>query len=197
MLRKVKDLGWKISRLRCDNGTGEYTSKTIQEVIEREGISFEPCPPDSHDKNGVAERMIRTINTLATAALLDAKLPMKFWGEAVNTVVYTKNRTPNSTLPNYVSPHEMLTGTRPNIMHLKRFGCASYRLLPKEQRDPSMGRYASHSRACALMGYVHSATKIWRLWDFELEKAINASNVIFREDLNATDVKEIAVFTAD
>lgn len=127
MLKKVKNLGWNVKRLRCDNGSGEYASQNIQKLLEEEGIQFEPCPPDSHDKTGVAERAIRTINTLATAILLDARLPQSFWGEAVSTVVYTRNRTPNSTLPGHMSPHERLVGAKPSISHLRKFGCAAFR----------------------------------------------------------------------
>jgi hypothetical protein len=36
-----------------------------------------------------------------------------------------------------------------------------------------------------MLSYVHDNAKIWHIWDFEIKKAIECSNVIINEDLNA------------
>jgi hypothetical protein len=36
-----------------------------------------------------------------------------------------------------------------------------------------------------MVGYVHDSTTIWRLWDFEKKRAIEASNVTFLEEEDA------------
>jgi hypothetical protein len=38
------------------------------------------------------------------------------------------------------------------------------------------------------LGYVHKTTKVWRLWDFDRNRAVECSNVVWREDQNAFDV---------
>nr|GFC71547.1 hypothetical protein [Tanacetum cinerariifolium] len=43
-------------------------------------------------KNGVAERRNRTLIEAARTMLADAKLPVTFWAEAVNTACYVQNR---------------------------------------------------------------------------------------------------------
>jgi hypothetical protein len=80
--------GYQIKRFRCDNGRGEYDNKTFRSVLTAGGTTYEPCPPYSHHKNGVAERMIRTITEKARAMMIDSQTPVQFWGEAVNTAVY-------------------------------------------------------------------------------------------------------------
>jgi hypothetical protein len=36
--------------------------------------------------------------------------------------------------------------------------------------------------------YVHKITKVWRLWDFDGNRAIECLNVVWREDQNAFDM---------
>nr|GFC63625.1 ribonuclease H-like domain-containing protein [Tanacetum cinerariifolium] len=43
-------------------------------------------------QNGVAERRNRTLIEAARTMLADAKLPVTFWAEAVNTACYVQNR---------------------------------------------------------------------------------------------------------
>ena len=119
----MKTLGYIIKRFRCDNGRGEYNNKEFLDLQSSNGITYEPAPPYSQHKNGVAERMIRTINTKARSMLLDAALPMRFWAEAIRTSCYLHQRTPTLGLPECKSPYEMLLGKAPNIHHLRRFGC--------------------------------------------------------------------------
>jgi hypothetical protein len=59
----------------------------------------------------------------------------------------------------------------------------AYKYIPKEQRDK--GKFTERSKPCMMLGYVHDTAKIWRIWDFEIKKAIECSNVIFNEDLKA------------
>lgn len=84
-----------------------------------------------------------------------------------------------------MSPHETLLGTRPALAHLRRFGYKVYRHLPEEQR---VGKFSDRARPSMMLGYVHHATRLWRLWDFSLHGrggAVESSNVRFVESLNA------------
>ena len=76
----------KVVTLRTDNG-GEYTSTQFEEYLKAEGIRHELTVPKTPQQNGVAERLNRTLVEMARSMLLDAKLPKKFWAEAVSTVV--------------------------------------------------------------------------------------------------------------
>jgi len=53
---------------------------------------------------------------------------------------------------------------KPELHHLRRFGCIAYKRIPKEQIATKMG---ARSKACMMVGYVHDTTKVWRIWDPE------------------------------
>lgn len=79
----VQNQGYHIKQFRCDNGSGEFNNAEFLDLLLGEGIIFEPAPPYTQHKNGVAERMIPTINIKARCMLLDAELDARFWAEAV------------------------------------------------------------------------------------------------------------------
>ena len=83
----------KVRTFRTDNG-GEYTSSQFENYLKAEGIRHELTVPKTPQQNGVAERLNRTLVEMARSMLLNSKLPKKFWGEAISTAVYLKNRAP-------------------------------------------------------------------------------------------------------
>ena len=71
--------------------------------------------------------------------IYDQDIPMHLWAEATRTVVYIQNRISYSAL-GFKTPEEMFTGKKPEVSHLKIFGCPVYIHIPKEKRtklDPS------------------------------------------------------------
>ena len=75
-------------------------------------------------------------------------MPHYYWAEAVSTAVYIMNRTPIAAVHN-VTLEEKFTGTKPNLAHLKVFGCIAYVHVLDELRtklDPK-------AEKCVLIGY--------------------------------------------
>ena len=69
----------------------------------------------------------------------DQDLLMHLWAEATRTIVYVQNRLSHSAL-GFKTPEEMFTGNKPEVSHLKIFGCPLYIHITKEKRtklDPS------------------------------------------------------------
>jgi hypothetical protein len=69
----------------------------------------------------------------------DQDLSMCLWAEAAMAVVYVQNRLSHSAL-GLKTPEEMFTGKKPEVSHLKIFGCLVFIHIPKEKRnkpDPS------------------------------------------------------------
>ena len=60
-------------------------------------------------------------------------LPMNLWDEATRKTVYVQNRLSHSALESK-TPEEMYTGKKPELSHLKIFGCPVYVHIPKEKR---------------------------------------------------------------
>ena len=123
--------------------------------------------------------MIRTITTKAGALLLDARLPAEFWAEAIQTAVYLHARSPSQSNKGK-TPFEMIYHEKPELHHLRRFGCLAYKLVPVPQHGEK--KFGRHLQECIILGYVHQTTKIWRLWNPSTKKVIQASDVRFDEE---------------
>jgi hypothetical protein len=73
------------------------------------------------------------------AMIHDQDLPMHLWAEVARTTVYVQNKISHSAL-GFKTPEEMFTRKKPEVIHLKIFGCPIYLHIPKEKRtklDPS------------------------------------------------------------
>nr|GEU37103.1 hypothetical protein [Tanacetum cinerariifolium] len=73
-------------------------------------------------QNGVVERRNRTLIKAARTMLANAKLPVTFWAEAVNTACYVQNRVLVNKSHNK-TPYELFNGRSPTIGFLKPFSC--------------------------------------------------------------------------
>ena len=86
--------------------------------------------------------MVLLRETLAegiTAMLTEAHLPDSYWGYALATMVHIHNRSPTSALTT-MTPYECIYGHKPNVSHLRIFGCLAYANVQKDKR-----------RACSLI----------------------------------------------
>jgi hypothetical protein len=60
--------------------------------------------------------------------LFDAKLPVQFWGEAMQVACYLRNRSPAAGKSK--TPHGMFSGKKPDVSHLK----SVWAKVPDQQR---------------------------------------------------------------
>ena len=127
-----KSTSKRLKVLRSDNA-GEYLSSEFRDYLSREGIRHELTIPKTSQQNGVAERMNRTLVESVRSMLIDAHLPHKFWAEALSTAVYLRNRSPTKAVEDK-TPYEAWSGDRPNVKHLRVFGCIAYAHVPKDER---------------------------------------------------------------
>ena len=81
---------------------------------------------------------------------------MSFWLDAVLTRQYLINRLPTSTLPENVTPFEIITnGRKPDLSHLRIWGCKCFVAVPNELRGkagPKHTRSASRSGPDPVLG---------------------------------------------
>ena len=176
--------GRKLKALRTDNG-GEYTSKEFETYLKQNGIGHERTVPKTPEQNGVAERMNRTIIETARCMLAEAKLPWKFWAEAVSMAVYLRNRSPTTAVSG-MTPFEALTGDKPCVDILRVFGCFAYVHVPKDERR----KFDSKSKMCILLGY-GSKTKAYRLYEKIRGRIIYSRDVIFNESKCGIEEEQI------
>ena len=168
----LKDI--KISFIRSDNAR-EFTSPIIQEYAREMKIVWEFTAPYSSHQNGVAERHHRTIFEKVRAVLYDAGMEEQFWGEAVNYVVYTRDRIPSRTSGKKTTPHEAWYGVKPSIEHLRPFGCICWAY----NHEAYEKKLTHRGIKCRLLGY--GARNQYRLWNVEKKQVHTSAYVIFDE----------------
>ena len=163
----------KVRTFRTDNG-GEYTSSQFENYLKAEGITHELTVHKTPQQNGVAERLNRTLVEMARSMFLNSKLPKKFWGEAISTAVYLKNRTPVKALNK--TPFEVWHGKKPKVNHLRMFGSDAYAHVVQDER----AKFDTKTRKCIMIGY-ENVTKGYRLYDAIEGKIIYSHDVQFNE----------------
>lgn len=113
----------KIKCIRSDNGT-EFTSRQFRDLLSRHGIRQETSAPYSPHQNGTAERNWRTLFDMARCMLVESELPKSLWPYAVQTAGVIRNRCFNKRTGQ--TAYKMLTGKRPDLSRMKKFGSLCY-----------------------------------------------------------------------
>jgi hypothetical protein len=89
--------------------------------------------PYNPQQNGVVERKHRKICEAVKAMMFDEDLPNSLWAEATSIVMYISNRCPHVILKDKI-PEEVFSWIKPEVGHLRIFGCPMYIHVPKEKR---------------------------------------------------------------
>jgi hypothetical protein len=84
-----------------------------------------------------------------TRAMLNEKnLSNYFWVEAVAIAIYIMNQTP-TTIVHGMTPEEKFTGKKPDVSHLRVFGCTTYVHVLNEKRS----KLDTKAMKCIFIGY--------------------------------------------
>ena len=134
---KTVEASWELksgNRVRniCFDGAKEFVEGPFAKHLASRGISVQVTAPYAHSQAGKAERYIRTIEDKIQTLLADAKLPPSFWGDAALTYQYVRNRVFTSTLPYGTTPYEAMNGVKPDLSHLRVWGCQCFPAIPPE-----------------------------------------------------------------
>lgn len=164
----------KVKALRTDRG-GEFNSKRFAAYCDERGMMHYLTAPYSPQQNGVVERRNQTIVSMAQSLLKSKDMPGTLWGEAVSTAVYILNRSPTKSVQGK-TPYEAWHGRKPNIHHLRTFGCVAYAKVTK----PNQGKLADRSVKTVMLGY-EPGSKAYRLYDPSSKKVIVSRDVVFDE----------------
>lgn len=111
IIRVERETDRKVKRFRTDNGL-EFCNNDLKRLYNSLGIRHEKTNVYTPQMNGVAERVNRTMLDMVRAMLETAKLPDRFWAEALATACYIKNRIMHSAI-NDNTPGGIWTGNKP------------------------------------------------------------------------------------
>ena len=114
----------QIQTFRTDRG-GEFVSKEFNPYCNETGIRRHLTAPYSPQQNGVVERRNRTLMEMTRSIMKHMSVPNYLWGEAARHSTYMFNRIATRVIRDQ-TPYEALRSKKPNIGHLRIFGCIGY-----------------------------------------------------------------------
>lgn len=131
--------------MQTDGGT-EF--KPLKDYFQKRGIQHRITCPHTSEQNGLVERKHRHIVETGLTLLAQASLPMKFWPDSFDTVVYLINKL-NTRILNFKSPAEILFNTKVHYNSLRTFGCLCFHCL----RSYNNHKLNFRSLPCTFIGY--------------------------------------------
>ncbi|KAF4308696.1 Integrase catalytic core [Botryosphaeria dothidea] len=155
---------------------GERSLNTaFKAELKRRGITIEVSAPYTPAQNGHAERTGQSIIIKARAMRIGANLPERLWPETVLAATYIHNRTPSKVLK-WKTPFELAHGIKPNVAHMRVYGCKAYALNKTIPRSNKL-------QERALVGYLvgYDSTNIYRIWYPPGDRIIRSRDVSFDE----------------
>ena len=92
------------------------------------------------------------------------------------TAAYLKNRTSTSALHGNTTPHQKWSERKPDVCHLRVFGCIAYAHIPNCDRQ----KLDTKAKKLRFVGYCKNS-KGYRLFDEETRKILKRRDVTFDE----------------
>lgn len=164
-----------VNTIRSDRG-GEFMSQEFDSFCNTHGINIHTTTPYSPQQNGVVERRNRTLMEMTRSLLKHMNIPNSFWREAVRHATYLINRVVTRSFQGQ-TPYEVLRSKKPNISHLRVFGCVCY----ARTETPGRKKLDDRSRSLIHLG-TEPGSKAYRLVDPLSKKIVVSRDVHFDED---------------
>jgi transposase InsO family protein len=168
--------GQMMGSLRDDKG-GEYMSREFEAFCIDHGIQRQHTVRNRPQQNGVAERANRTIEEGVISMLYESGMPSSFWGEAMASFIHVSNRVTTSSLQGS-TPYEAFYGSKPDLSHLRVWGCTAYVLIQKDKRP--LGSLGAHMGKCIFIGYVQGY-KGWKFYNPQTKQTLISERADFDE----------------
>ncbi|XP_021766287.1 uncharacterized protein LOC110730772 [Chenopodium quinoa] len=176
--------GHSIVHLRSDHGT-EFENSRFDEFCRENGMNHNFSAPRTPQQNGVVKRNNRTLEEMARTMFIASGLPRKFWAEAVNTACYILNRVTIRSIINK-TPYELFRGRKPNISHLRAFGCKCF---VHNNGKKNLGKFDERSEEAIFLGYAIDS-KAYRVYNKSSMCVEESIHIIFDEVNQFVSVQE-------
>jgi transposase InsO family protein len=164
----------KIKSLQDDKG-GEFMSNEFTSYCDKNGIVRRHSTRNRPQQNGTAENANRVASDRITALLAEANLPMQFWAEALAALIHIWNRCPTASLDGK-TPWEMWFNKKPDVAHLRVWGCLAYVHIQKDKRTG----FSPHMEKGIFIGYP-IGYKGWKFYIPSTKRTIISERADFDE----------------
>ena len=196
--RHLFEYGVSVQKYQGDNlvfSSREFTLELLQnhQLIHHSGVG-------GHHQNGIAERSIGTILSMARTMLIHAMIrwpeviKLEIWPMAVTYAVWIYNRMPKT---NGLSPLELLTSSkysRNGLMNCRVFGSPAYVLDPKlHNAGGFIPKFSPRSRRGVFLGISakHSST-IPLILNLDTLAITSQYHVVFDDEFTTVTGEEIS-----
>lgn len=140
-------------------------------------VYFDDIVITGDDHDGIAGLKHRHIIETARTLLINANVPLKFWGDAVLTAGYLINRMPSSAIQNKV-PHSILFPDEPLFRIAPRvFGSTCF----VHDLTPGLDKLCARAIKCVFLGYSR-VQKGYRCYCPSTHRFYMSADVTFFED---------------
>ena len=113
---------------------------------------------------------------MTRSMLKEKNFPKELWAEAVACSIYLLNRCPTKGVKK-MTPQEAWSGYKPNVAHLRVFGCVAYAQVPEAKRR----KLDDRGEKCVFVGYSEES-KAYKLYNPLTGKLVVSRYVIFSEE---------------
>ena len=130
-------------------------------------------------QNGIAKRNNRHLLEVVRASLIQARMPLSYWGKALASTAYLINRTPSSSL-GFQTPFQVLNEAimSPNVSNIPPyvFSCIAFVHLPGQNK------LSPRALRCVFVGYaLHQ--KWYPCFHPLLRKICITMDIVFHKDI--------------
>ena len=132
--------------------------------------------PRTPQQNWVVERKNRSLEELARTMLNESSLPKYFWADAVSTSCYVMNKVLIRPIMKK-TPYELFNGRKPNINHLRVFGCSCFVLKNGKE---NLGKFDEKADLGIFIGY-SLTSHAYRIYNKRLMTVEESVHVVFDE----------------
>lgn len=172
--------------IRTDFGT-ELRSGTSDKWMLKEGIAFEPSGTLPQERNGVSERMGRTIMDMTRSTMMGGNVPDDLSSEVVLAMLYVKHVRPTSALGGKNS-HEPIQKEASTGDYLRVLKSTVYVLIHEDDRKEKFSK-AAKSALRAQRGKLvkYDGKTIYRVFLERNQSTIRVKDLNIHEDATAKD----------
>ena len=164
----------------CSDGGGKYTANALVQWLDKKGIKWELTTPDTPQQNGAAEHMNCTLLDKVRSMLTDAELPETSRYDALLYATHLHNVSPTRALED-MTPEEAWSGNKPDVSHLRIFGCKAFVHIPDKQRS----KLGVKSLVCTFLGHAPNRAA-YRFVHRPSRRFLGSRDVIFDEGRHTT-----------
>jgi hypothetical protein len=167
------ETGRRVGIFRSDGG-GEFTSTLFKRYLASLGTHRQTSAPHTSAQIGCVERAHGTLMGRVRAMLSQARLPPSLWSVAIRTAAHLSQYAPASGAGGR-TPYERWTKTKPDVSHLREFGCRVFVL-----RDGHNPKWMPKSDEYVFVGYSEVSKGYW-VYHRETGKLRTSYNCRFME----------------